>query len=592
MWNKQQILAALKTQSQPLLQTELLEFSKKSHSQFTLKQLSAVEKQAKIYLSLPIPELTYSKFRLYWDTGDRESYESLYFERRGRLFVFSALTWLNPQNEEYKNALNEIIWAICSEPFWAMPAHFLGADDKALPFEEYPTQLDLFACETAFALAETLELNGQLLPEMVIKLVKLQIENRILNPFLQTDHKYRFENMKNNWSSVCASAIGGTALYLVDDTDTLAELLHRCFLCEEVYLSSFGNDGICTEGVDYWTYGFGFFVCFADLLNKRTNGSLNYFKEHKVQSIARSQQLFYISGKSTISFSDGSEDSHYRIGLSFYLQKHIDDVILPPQNFAAPILEDKCYRFCLALRDLLWEGQPLTTLNENFSAWLSNAQWFLSKKSSITLAAKAGNNGESHNHNDCGSFILYKNGVQVLCDLGAGLYDAEYFSPRRYDIFVNRSFSHNIPLIEGGEQQPGSEHNAEVLLREFGDTKNVFSCELKSCYENENLISFKRTLIHEINTDKVVVNDIFSFNRPGNITEVFCSREPIALQDDCAIIKRGDEKVVLNYDSSLFHANVIQQEYIDHYAQKQSAWLLRLETRSPQANNCCSIEIE
>lgn len=41
------------------------------------------------------------------------------------------------------------------------------------------------------------------------------------------------------------------------------------------------------------------------------------------------------------------------------------------------------------------------------------------------LAVKAGNNGESHNHNDVGSFTLYKNGRPFIIDVGVETYTAK-----------------------------------------------------------------------------------------------------------------------------------------------------------------------
>ena len=39
------------------------------------------------------------------------------------------------------------------------------------------------------------------------------------------------------------------------------------------------------------------------------------------------------------------------------------------------------------------------------------------------LSAKGGNNGESHNHNDVGSFVLYCDGKPAVIDVGTGVYE-------------------------------------------------------------------------------------------------------------------------------------------------------------------------
>jgi hypothetical protein len=47
------------------------------------------------------------------------------------------------------------------------------------------------------------------------------------------------------------------------------------------------------------------------------------------------------------------------------------------------------------------------------------------------VALNAGNNGVSHNHNDTGSIILFKEGTPVLIDVGVETYTAKTFSPER-----------------------------------------------------------------------------------------------------------------------------------------------------------------
>src|SRR5699024_179129 len=132
---------------------------------------------------------------------------------------------------------------------------------------------------------------------------------------------HRFESMHNNWCAVCAGAIGGTAIHLVADRARLAEILSRCLSTMQTYLDSFGEDGVCTEGVGYCTYGFGFFTCFADLLLHRTGGVCNLFHIPKVKAIALCQQHYFLSEGCTVSFADGSMTGGFRMGLSCRLQE-------------------------------------------------------------------------------------------------------------------------------------------------------------------------------------------------------------------------------------------------------------------------------
>ncbi len=581
MWNKTQLLSALQTENKPLLANEIAAFAAAPRTAFAAEQHALLVERGEKYLHEEIPPLPFSVFELYWKTGDRQDFQVLYFERRGRLLVFSLLAWMHPENAAYRDALTEIIWAICAEPFWSLPAHFMDTAENTIPFAAFATQLDLFACETGFALAETLELTRALLPEMAVQQAEIQIERRIFAPFLDGERIFRFEGMSNNWSGVCASAIGGAALHLIKDNARLASILHRCLCTEQVYLDSFGADGVCTEGVDYWTYGFGFFTCFADLLSKRTNGALDYFANEKVQAIARSQQAFYFSGKATLSFSDGGEHSRYRLGLSAFLQSHITDIALPCMDLAAPVLFDTCYRHCLGIRDFLWSSEANTDTAQTTATWLPDAQWFLSRHGALALAAKAGHNGESHNHNDCGSFILYKNGAPLLCDLGAGLYDAAYFGPNRYEILVNRSGSHNVPLVNGSEQKFGAQFATQNVSTIFDAAQSEFSCALQNCYDEPDLISLHRHIVHRYDAQQIVLTDTAVFREIGTIAERFCACEPIVLSGNTAIFTRDGEQITLTFDPALVHAEINSETFMGHHALQQTAWFLTLTPFAP-----------
>ena len=92
----------------------------------------------------------------------------------------------------------------------------------------------------------------------------------------------------------------------------------------------------------------------------------------------------------------------------------------------------------------------------------------------LVLAIKAGHNAEPHNHNDVGSFVLRaSDGVVYLCDPGAGLYNAEYFSAKRYDNVFANSYGHSVPRIGGTLQLPGREHSG--TLEQSGPKGRAYS---------------------------------------------------------------------------------------------------------------------
>ncbi|MEG2500888.1 MAG: heparinase II/III family protein [Oscillospiraceae bacterium] len=575
MINKNDIFKSLFCEHLPLMPK-----ANACESPWIKAQLAEIAKAGEDALHTPIPSASYSLFKQHWITGDRIGYQKPYYEKRRRLLVLTILLWQNKDNKEYLTALEDIVWSICGEPYWCLPAHFLDAHTEPLSFSQYDTQIDLFAAETGLALSEMLELCEDVLEPQLVYLVKDCIEKRILTPFCSADTFFRFEGMANNWSAVCAGAVGAAAIYRVKDNVRLAAILHRCMSCMEVYLGSFGGDGVCVEGVDYWSYGFGFFTVFADLLKTRTNGTIDLFKDKRVEAIAQSQGVFYLGKGGTLSFSDGNENGKYRMGLSCYLAKKYPECILPPVELAAPVLKDSCYRFCLGIRDILWYDESVKfTAGCGGTKYYQDAKWFILQRDNLALAAKGGNNGESHNHNDAGSFIVAKNGVQLLCDFGAGKYDAKYFSDERYSVFINTSFSHNLPIINGKPQSFG----AQFACTNEQAEQNSFSLDISGCYQDATLEKASRIIKADENAHLSLCDD-FEFNGEGSVTEVFATLGNIELSEGTAIFTRGGETLSIGFDKEKFTAEVKTEQFQDHCDETKTASLLHLTAKTNSKN--------
>ena len=98
----------------------------------------------------PIEVLPKSKFCIFNETGNRLIYEDVYFERRTELDI-CFLKYLLYERKEDLTRLEDIIWAICGEFSWALPAHvgWKNAEDDMVI-------IDLFAAETMINIEETL----------------------------------------------------------------------------------------------------------------------------------------------------------------------------------------------------------------------------------------------------------------------------------------------------------------------------------------------------------------------------------------------------------------------------------------------------
>ena len=88
------------------------------------------------------------------------------------------------------------------------------------------------------------------------------------------------------------------------------------------------------------------------------------------------------------------------------------------------------------------------SLSEAASTWYPETEvCYMRNKTGFFVAAKGGNNAESHNHNDVGSFELYIDQTPMIIDAGVGAYTRQTFSSERYAIWNTQSNYHNLPII-------------------------------------------------------------------------------------------------------------------------------------------------
>ena len=160
---------------------------------------------------------------------------------------------------------------------------------------------------------------------------------------------------------------------------------------------------------------------------------------------------------------------------------------------------------------------------------------FLARDGVFSLAVKAGDNDDSHNHNDTGSITLYKNGRPVLVDIGVESYTRKTFSPQRYEIWTMQSGYHNLPAIEGLDQCAGAAYCAKDVQVHMASSETdsaLISMELAGAYPLSEAghpdISYVRqvafhkgnsliTLTDTTNSRNVILNFI-TYDRP-EITE-------------------------------------------------------------------------
>lgn len=554
--------------------------------------IAEIRKEGERLSGTPIPDLPYSLFSLFARTGTRREYEQPYFERRRILNTMAILSLLEPEHEPYIAALSDIVWAICNEYTWCLPAHLGDGEAEGV--------IDLFSAETGFALSEICLLLCDRLPALVINRLRAEVNRRIFIPYL-TKGPYHWETATHNWSAVCSGSIGSAALLMLKDTELLTDIIAKVQDAMGYYLNGFGEDGACLEGLGYWTYGFGFFVYYADLLRQRSNGKLDWFQLDKVRSIATFQQKCFLGGDSVANFSDSRATGHVFLGLSHYLSSMYPEVETPPLSLRAPFTEDHCSRWPSAIRNLIWL-QPGLSGSEwgSASCYLPDAKWLLSRhigtSGAFGFAAKGGNNDEPHNHNDLGSFVLLGEGQFCISELGSGEYTAGYFGAERYSYDCNGSQGHSVPIIDGQFQVPGAEAYADVLEAAAGEAESILVLDLTRAYPYEGLQRLKRSFRWQ--TDGIrptlTMTDEFRFTEvPAELTErlvTFC--QPV-LDEGSLLLNSGGQGILrIIYDNQVLVPEITVHTYRGHFGVAKTWYGLDFHALKPGNHETYGFEFQ
>ncbi|RCW55407.1 heparinase II/III family protein [Halanaerobium sp. ST460_2HS_T2] len=602
------------------------------------KELNQLKESAEKYTEKAVPVLSLSDFKRFFENGSRKEYENKYFARREALCSLAVMSLVSEHQDKYLKALEEVIWEICGEFTWALPAHldwdqysndsssktgsrisslknWQAADDFIKNSKEV---IDLFAAETSFALAEIAYFLESELDNLLLERIKNEIIERVLLPFSDLKNSYHWESLKMNWSAVCAASIGSSAIYLLKDRDELSRILARVLKSLDVYLSSFAEDGISQEGPSYWNYGFSFYTYFADLLKKRSNNQIDLFDSQKVRKIALFQQKFFLSGDQVISFSDTTLTFNFRAGLSSKLKENYPELKLPELKYRADFHSDSCYRWPHVIRDLFWL-QPeffaekkiqieagsetakldagLDKLYQNEScSYETEAEWLIYKNkikgNKLAVAAKAGNNNEPHNHNDLGSFIYHFAGESFLVDPGSGEYSRDYFGAGRYDYLVNSSRGHSLPIIAGQNQTAGEAAASSENKFEKESKELKFSFRLEKAYNLKSLKDYQRQFIINRKSGHLIVKDSFSFTGEETITERFVSFfEAEEAGDNLIRLKGKNNSVLIKYEAEIFSFKLDSEEFKAHSGEIKKLYLLDFKLKEEVCSGKFSFEI-
>ena len=519
-------------------------FLKNTNNSMVVKYIDEINSSCNKFRGESISSLKFSKFRLFDETANRALYQEDYFKRRRRMSMFLLRVWLFKEAEDIKE-LEDILWAVCDEYSWALPAHLRGilTDENMIP-----NKVDLFAAETTQTISEALSLCGEYLHSAVVRRCINEVFKRVIEPFeTQESEKYglSWENRLSNWAAVCGGAVGMAALYLIEDDERLKKITDRAKVSCNRFFASCTDDGVCLEGISYWMYAMQYYVAFDELLKERTGESI-VVNEEKMIKLAEFPTATCLANNISIRFSDCG-GTHLYFGILCKLHERYG-VPIPQQSYYKNLI-DICARNCGAVRTIAWFNPDLLHNNiKTDDVFLPNGQWAIIHYADMIVAVKGGNNAEPHNHNDIGSYMYIRGNEVIAEDLGSARYTKSYFSSDRYTFLNTGSHGHSLPIVNGGRQQYGIEYAAD----KFEKTDNGIRISFADAYDKKAGL---KTLIRDLTLGEngAVIRDCFEFNQKTNfVTERIITKLNAKIQDEnkVSLSKNGEKIGMIEYLSS------------------------------------------
>ena len=456
--------------------------------------------------------------------GNRVNYEAACFEKRRQLAAIVMAEIMEGKGRFINDIINGV-GSFCEETWWGIPAHY----NKRIPLSGNQ-EVDLFNAETASLVVWTRYMLekpfNQFSPDLCQR-IDQEIERRILIPALKKDYWWKTAGM--NWNPWICSNWLACVLICERDEARKTEAIRQIKAATHAFIDAYPEDGGCDEGPGYWdraaasmfeilrlftVYG----LQFTDDYTNGLEGLASKSTVNKIKNMAAYAYKTYIGNDYCICFADAHENKAvqqvnivYPFGLwlsdqtmrefGAYLgrQKEVltNPATLYDKSGNFPTLGRELF-FLRHIRDFIAE-QPREPLLKD--VWLPDLQIMTSRRGYLYVAMKGGTNGESHNHNDVGSFVIYAPQESsphasrlspLFIDPAVGEYTAKTFSNDRYSIWTMQSQYHNLPQINGIDQKDGKEYAAKVVSHKDGQ----LTLDIAGAYPAEAAVkSWKRTVI-------------------------------------------------------------------------------------------------
>ena len=489
---------------------------------------------AEKYLGFEFKAIPITTFMEYSRTGNRSNFEAANFSKRYALNALIIGECVEHKGRFMDDILNGI-YSICEESAWQLPAHNSYIRDTPsynLPDITDPV-IDLFAAESGALLAMAKYLlfdEFEKINPFINKMIDSNLEHRIYKPYLNRHFWWMGNGDEKmcNWTVWCTQNV---LLSVFLNKTTTDELKRNVFskACKSIdaFLKDYGVDGCCDEGAHYYRHSaLCLFNC-AFILNNITDGFFDsVFNEEKIKNIATYIFNVNVEDKYYFNFADCSAVIDRAGAREYLFAKAIGN--LDMMRFAAKDFKSGddvknegelnlfyCIQELFSSAEIKELDTEAPIVHKDF--FYESVGLFIARGEKFALAVKAGNNGDSHNHNDTGSVIVYKDGKPVLIDVGVETYTQKTFSSERYDIWTMQSAFHNLPTINNVMQKDGASFKATDTEYFLSNQISDIKMDIASAYPKEAGVKSYKRHVSLYKSKQIVIEDEIEFSK-GDIS--------------------------------------------------------------------------
>lgn len=506
--------------------------------------------QGERWLHHPFAPILATDFMDFSRTGNRDYYQVKLFERRTVLNALVLAECVEYQGRFMDDILNAL-FLICEETAWQLPAHNSYIRDTPqliLPDVSRPV-LDLFAAETGAVLAVTeyvLREAFAAISPSVSTAVCENLEKRIFKPYLEEHFWWMGNGIEavNNWTSWCTQNVLLAAFTRNLDKDRQKAIFRKACQSLDYFLAEYGEDGCCDEGAQYYRHAGLTLFNALEVLNGITDDAFHAaYQDEKVRNIALYILNAHIDGEYYVNFADCSPIAGRCNAREFLFGKRTRQPEL--MAFAASDYQNSQDPLTVDEHNLFYRLQTVFTHQEMMAQkkeariahpdiFYPSVGLFITRDEHFCLAVKAGDNDDSHNHNDTGSFTVYKDGRPMFIDVGVESYTRKTFSPQRYEIWTMQSRYHNLPTFEGIMQENGAQYQASDVTYSLGECMGAISMDIATAYPSDDIRSYQRQAKLEKGRC-ITITDTYTGSRFPAVLSLMTYEEPV-INGNCLTI--------------------------------------------------------